>query len=824
MSDHNSPDSVSKDLLNLIEPAKLLTSSTLRSTSDVGSSGSRSFDLEPYFPALPSRTVCSPMQAAILLLSETMVLRPLSLYDRLPHILHAHVVQVDHTNVPFRAQLQNGLVRFVETLRRSQVLNNQPMNDSIDQSERRESWRSFWEFDDLGGGRRHRKGPPANMEPLVHQIASLSSQLSPDFCRNWTKVAVEWATQCPVRHIACRSLQVVRILGLPIDPPLMAELLVRLSNTASDPSQDIQLFALEVLTTYSDCAKAPTGNTALCAQLFWTGVSCLETANDSEFLESIDLLKSVVKSLERGHCQEIASSRPQSWESDASLFRPLLTKGLRSSQVCSATWSLVKELLNLPDSCGIVNWLNGALALLYSACLPWCYHILEAGVMQYEMDEIALNVARVADLLGMEGLSRVMVSFSRKRFRTKEDFLRQAVNGIREYFLPKFSADILVVYLGLLCNPLEWLRLQTLAVLKLFLKMIDPSSSSEISELGFDLLTPFLQLLQTNVSQQALDLLAEPMPFKTKPLNGRKALSNEEEGLSKKVFGIPDETGWCVPSLQEAMKTTRTRLTDVIQTFATSFTSESLNRSSVVEFTYEWGHEADNSIDTHTQSDFAETNESFGDMVSTLHDLSDFFGQDGHNLGSSSSRISSPLNPSTARVAAILSRSLSKRRANRPSLHVKPSSGITNNSRNHYRSESNPIENKLMSTHYSSSSNIGLSSSSRPLSVISSGSSSSLQKGNLTNADGFSTHQTSLSIDSKDGYAYEDEMGVEDQDDEADEDGEDEDEDSSHPVDPRAHHQAGHRHRPVSSSETFCTDDSQSVFAFDLDDYHHRYS
>ncbi|KNZ52865.1 hypothetical protein VP01_341g1 [Puccinia sorghi] len=108
------------------------------------------------------------------------------------------------------------------------------------------------------------------------------------------------------------------------------------------------------------------------------------------------------------------------------------------------------------------------------------------------------------------------------------------------------------------------------------------------------------------------------------------------------------------------MRITRARLTDVIDTFATSFMSESLNRSSVVEFTYEWGHEADTSIDAQTQSDFAETNESFGDMVSTLHDLSDFFGQDGGNgtvLGSSS-RISSPLNPSTARVAAILSRSL----------------------------------------------------------------------------------------------------------------------------------------------------------------------
>ncbi|KNZ52867.1 hypothetical protein VP01_341g3 [Puccinia sorghi] len=546
MSYDDTTDSIQKDLMSLVEPTKLLAASAPASLMDsgpAGSSGSRSFDLEACFPALSSRAACSPMQAVILLLGETMILRPLTLADRLPHILHAHVVQVDHTNPPFRAQMQEGLVRFMGMLRRAQVSNNHS-SSSLDRNSECEPWKSFWEFDDLGGSRRHRKGPPANMESLVHQIASLASHLFPDFSRNWTQVAVEWATQCPVRHIACRSLQVVRVLGLPVDPTLLAELLVRLSNTASDPSQDIQLFALEVLTTYSDCAKISTGSSALSAQLFWTGVSCLETANDLEFLESIDLIRSVVKLIEPGHCYEIANSRPSHWEPDASTLRPLLIKGLRSSQLCSASWSLVKDLLDLPDNCGIIDWLNGGLALLYAACLPWCFHVLETGVMQYEIDEVALHVARIAESFRMEGLSRVMVSFAKNRFRTKEDFLRQAVNGIREYFLPKFSVEILVAYLGLLCNPLEWLRLKTLAVLKLFLKAIEPTfSSSGISELGYDLLAPLLHLLQTNASQQALDILAEPMPIKARPLNSREVFAANDDGTSKKVFGIPDETG-----------------------------------------------------------------------------------------------------------------------------------------------------------------------------------------------------------------------------------------------------------------------------------------
>ncbi|MBW0481985.1 hypothetical protein O181_021700 [Austropuccinia psidii MF-1] len=752
MSDGNGVETIIKDLLRIVEPAKL--SATLDVTSCAESnSDPRQFEIDSYFPLLSSRTILSPMQAAILLLGETMVLRPLLFGDRLAHVLHAYMIQADHTNTFFRDQMRDGLVRFMEMLTRIQrsehpgPINSKGLQTALTLSESDcESWRSFWEFDDLGSSRRHRKGPPSNMVPLIEQIVHLSSKLLPDFGQNWAKVTIEWATQCPVRHAACRSLQVFGAIASSVNPTLLGELLVRLSSTASDPSPDIRLFALEVLTTYSIYAKLQPVNNAILAQLFWIGVSCLETSNDLEFLESIDLLKAILNSIEGNTCLEIATSRPKSWEFDSGPIRALVVKGLRSSQTCQATWSLIKSLLSVPDHFRIIDWINGGLAFLYVACLPWCLQILETGVMQYEMDEIALKLGELASSMGMDGLSRVMISFSKNRFRTKEDFLRQAVNGIREYFLPKFGSEILIVYLGLLCNPLEWLRVKTLVVLKLFVRMIEPSSA-EMMELGYDLLTPLLNLLHTNVSHLALDILAEPLPTKSRAGNGKKN-NFTEEGLLKNVFGTPDETGWCVPNPQDTMKLTRSKLTDVANTFTMSFISENLTRPIPVEFTHEWNHEVDQSLDVQTQSDFAETNESFGDMVSTLHDLSDFFGQDSSN---SSSQISSPLNPSSARVAAILSRSLSKRRANRPSLHVKSINGIYQ-----VESSSNGANNKFISS--SSSPNV-----SRPQSMVSfSSSSSPLQPQTLKDQDQHQgSFKKSFSADSGDDEDEDEEISEE---------------------------------------------------------------
>ncbi|KAH9822443.1 hypothetical protein DFH28DRAFT_1119418 [Melampsora americana] len=681
---------------------------------DSGLLPTRSNDLDTHFPQLPSR-----------------------MGDRLSSVLHAYVVQADHTNVTLRGQMREVLVRYVYMLRRMQECNQ--TTTSSNQSlplmnlEDKEAWRSFWDFEETSGSRRHRKILPRNLEHLVEEISQVTSYFITDFRQQWAKVAIEWATQCPVRHVACRSLQVLRILGLPVDSNLLAELLIRLSNTASDPSQEIQLFALEVLTTLSASVKVQN--------------------------KPIDLLRSILEPLEDSHCFDIEASRPSRWLADGGPIRQLVIKGLRSSQLCQSSWSLIRQLLSLPESCQIVDWVNGGCALLYSACLPWCLHILETGVMQYEMDDIALRLAHLTN----------------------------------------------------------WIKSKTLSVLKLYLKMID-SNSSEILELGYDLLTPVLNLLQTNLSSKALEILSEPLPIKAIPnlmghhSHGHRRHKASQESSGKKVFGNPDETGWCVSDGNEALKETRMKLVNVIETFGmNNFLSETLKRPSMVEFTYEWGLELDSNLDNQTQSDFAETNESFGEMVSTLHDLSDFFGQDGGSSHTTNdSRISSPLNPSTARVAAILSRSLSKRRANRPSLHVRKGSNLI-------AEGSNQVNGTNGGGVTPTSTNANHPMSSRPGSLVGSTSySSSSSPSHSTNNLYYPQHQhrTSVSTDYDDIDEEEDE---EEEEEEEEEDDEEEEEEEGEMIE-----EIGRREGMVGEEggmrSPTGTDDSLEVFGFELDD------
>lgn len=657
VAESSGAEAVVGDLLASIHPAALLSTTDDAPPSPEATFGaSRVTDLESFYPQLPSRTVLSPMQAAILLLGEAMVLRPSALGDRLPILLHAYVVQADHTNTILRAQMREALVRYVGMLRR--MGNRLVEPDRIEEDD----WKTFWDFEDMGSSRRSRR-VPTNMEHLLAEILRLSTNVLPSFARKWGDVAIEWATMCPVRHVACRSLQVLRILAPPLDSEALAELLVRLSNTAADPSPEIQVFALEVLQTLT--AAVSTVDLAVSApQLFWAGVACLETTNDLEFQEALHLLRLIASQADDTVSLAIAAGRPPQFDS-TELISTLVIKGFRSAALCHASWLLVRALLSMPNYTEVVDWEHG-LPLTYAALIPWGLHNLEIGAPQDHLEEIALALAGYAEGSGREGISRVMTSFAKRRFRTNDDFVRQAVNALREYYLPIEAASLLVLLVGLLYNPLNWLRSKAMAVLKLFIRLTDPTSP-DIVELGFDLLTPILNLLQTDVAQQALDILGEPLPVKASSL-GRKGAARDDM-VGPRIFGIPDDTGWCVADPQGSSLATRRALSDVIDAFATAAPTR---RPSIVEFASEWHDEGDNGIETQSQSDVAETNESFGDLVSALHNLSDFFGQDS---GSPNSRISSPLTPSNARVAAILSRSLSKRRANRASLHVNTANG-----------------------------------------------------------------------------------------------------------------------------------------------------
>ena len=49
-----------------------------------------------------------------------------------------------------------------------------------------------------------------DLSALIKDIIELFAIVVPSIAQDWGDVALEWSTSCPIRHIACRSLQIFR--------------------------------------------------------------------------------------------------------------------------------------------------------------------------------------------------------------------------------------------------------------------------------------------------------------------------------------------------------------------------------------------------------------------------------------------------------------------------------------------------------------------------------------------------------------------------------------------------------------------------------------
>ncbi|RKP11674.1 cell morphogenesis C-terminal-domain-containing protein, partial [Piptocephalis cylindrospora] len=202
----------------------------------------------------------------------------------------------------------------------------------------------------------------------------------------WADLALRWGTQCPVRGAATASFRVFRALKPPFYPVVrvLAELLARLSNTASDPTLEIRIFSREIIWTLGmlvrDCVDPrfipfstkdraemdkKTGKEKeegweekeeirrcqillqYAPELFWTLVALMYTRDESEYLLALDALQVLLHAptKEPGNGgQELEESIlsdtdirdslirtfPAEWNADFAGLQPLLLKGLRS--------------------------------------------------------------------------------------------------------------------------------------------------------------------------------------------------------------------------------------------------------------------------------------------------------------------------------------------------------------------------------------------------------------------------------------------------------------------------------------------------------------
>jgi hypothetical protein len=239
-----------------------------------------------------------------------------------------------------------------------------------------------------------------------------------------------------------------------------------------------------------------------------------------------------------------------------------------------------------------------------------------------------------------------MASFVKRRFRTKEDFLRQSVASLREHYGEEDWTEVVTLLVGLVLNSQKWLRVSALQILKVLFQQRETRNPVEL--LGSELLMPLLRLLETELAPAALEVLEEPMTISGGPPAKQvlrmslqmKFLVKDVEPVTD-VFGIPEDSGWCVARPERSQAICRTNIMAVFETCKVP------SRPSQIHF------EPD---DMERLASPAPSEDDLSGLVQNLHELSSFFQGDNPSAEGVPS-LTVPSQQLEARVAAILAKS-----------------------------------------------------------------------------------------------------------------------------------------------------------------------
>ncbi|WVQ77970.1 hypothetical protein IAT38_000051 [Cryptococcus sp. DSM 104549] len=631
-------DGIFDDICNFVEPNAMAA----LPEADVPPSPMSSLaNLDTIMSAPSTRSqTFSTGQLALLFAGELLPhrLEDAELHKRLPTLLHAALIQCDHASLALREQAQGVLFQVL----RAWICNmsgvaagDAPAVWATAEHKITALARSaatlFWKSDD-GGGKDAAFLAPSKMTGLVMKILGILLPLQPRVRQQWGELALVWATTCPMRHLACRSFQAFRILSPRINARMVSDSLARLSSTIGTSSPEIQAFNQEVLRTFASIVQSlNAGETLAYPQIFWCSVACLTTPYEGEFAEVIELLSHVLDKTNLSDpsvVQHLTSYRPADWVGPAPYLQALLLVGLRSSKTVFLTFDLVRRLTSASQH-DLIDGPADRLIHGFIAALPWMLHSTDTGEPNEELAEMALDLAAIAEQQGNPSFARLLTSFAKVRFRSKDDFIRQAASLLRD-FMPTHALDIVTLLLGFVLNTEHWMREKSMQVLKLVLQSSE--ARAPLQAHGNELLQPLLRLLSTKHASQALDVLDMPVTAATTA----EASSSNSPGSTGEIFGLIEDSGWSVPRIKELSALTRENVRAVFNTCATETRAASAHFS-VVQFAdmRAFGPNASQiSLDIPASPPISGVmeNASIGDLVGALHSLGNFF-EDGDTAG-----------------------------------------------------------------------------------------------------------------------------------------------------------------------------------------------
>lgn len=505
-------------------------------------------------------TAFSLGQVSLIFLTDIFVNRHDEMVEHLPLLLHVTFSLLDHYLPVVQEQATTVLINLIHAL----VPEGEPSQDLIN-SLRNRDVKSLWSYDDLSNDKRGAQ-TPKNMDLLVRKVFHLFSPLVPTLQYDWSRVSLNWATTCAVRHIACRSFQIFRSLFSFLDQSMLRDMLHRLSNTVSDESADIQGFALQILMTLNAItAELDSAKLIDFPQLFWSSVACLSSIHEQEFIEVLSTMSKFISKIDLDAPDTVScliSTFPRKWEGKFEGLHQVVLVGLRSSVSWEPSIKFLEKLNMLQDS-DIIGAGKSRLLASLLANLPRYLHALEKKAITLDIETSAMTLSKMAEANGQGSLARILVSMAKNRFRSKKDFLTQTVLTIRTDFFPEFEAQTLVTLLSLLSNLIAWIKEETMGILAQVLPAVD-LQREEFAGVGADLISPLLRLLPTDFAEQALEVLDEAVALSGSQLDKDMLRMNLGNSTSKKefektatLFGFPDENGWSVP--MPALTAGRTR-------------------------------------------------------------------------------------------------------------------------------------------------------------------------------------------------------------------------------------------------------------------------
>ncbi|KAJ5102364.1 hypothetical protein NUU61_004586 [Penicillium alfredii] len=603
-------------------------------------------DLGTVLPVGNKQAGFSLGQVALIFLVDLMVAPVTLAQDDVIKILHVVLILWDHYTMTVQESAREMLVHLIHELVAAKLEDDDPAGarqsvEDFVESIRKSDPAVVWEYEENHGKEEEadERCVPTSMATVTRDVIKFFGFAYEGIGDLWAKEALNWATSCPVRHLACRSFQIFRCISTSLDSRMLADMLARLSNTIADEETDYQTFSMEILTTLKIIISSLAPSDLLhYPQLFWTTCACLNTIHETEFIETIGMLEKFLDRVDLSDpvaVTKLVEGQPPKWEGGFDGLQDLVFKGLKSSESFHRTLDLLHRLSGLPNNELLGDGTRQLFAVL--ANLP---HFLQCFEQDFDDPKPIMRaslLARVAENERCPRLAASLFGFANQQYKTENVFLDHIITEIKSYYFPHLDFQCLIFLMGLLTNTTDWFRIKTMKILCVLIPEVD-MRRNEVTCHGPDLISPLLRLLQTDLCPQALEVLDNIMTVSGNPMerhhlrmsmasaSSSRAIRKEYERIQS-LYGIPEPSGWSVPMPATQSSVTRNNVHAAFYTCAEAddmTAPETMNPD--VEFhAEEYGEpffpmRADTmkSIDTQTDGNI-------GDIVQKLDSLDDFF-------------------------------------------------------------------------------------------------------------------------------------------------------------------------------------------------------